>query len=64
MTDATDKQIDYILSLWNRLNPSHTARFLSQTDLPLSQRQKRGGMTKVEASAIIDELKAELASKN
>ncbi|CDP48189.1 hypothetical protein [Propionibacterium freudenreichii] len=64
MTDATDKQIDYIVSLWNKLNPAPAARFLSQTDIPLSQRQKRGGMTKVEASAIIDELKAELDSKN
>lgn len=56
---ATDKQIDYIISLWNRVNGGR-ASFLSQTDLPLTQRERNGGMTKAEASAIIDELKAQL----
>ena len=56
---ATDKQIDYILSLWNQINGGRAA-YLSQTDLPLTQREKRGGMTKAEASAIINQLKKQI----
>lgn len=56
--NATEKQISFIISLWNRANNGH-ATFLDQTDLPLTQRQKRGGMTKAEASAIITQLKKE-----
>lgn len=47
---ATQKQIDYILRLSG-------VRFLSQV-AGLSRRQKTGGLTKVEASQIIDELLA------
>lgn len=57
---ASQKQIDYILSLWNKVNGG-TASFLSQTDLPLTQRERRGGMTSVEASGYIDSLKAQAA---
>ncbi|MBH5296177.1 hypothetical protein [Corynebacterium ulcerans] len=60
---ATEKQIDYLLSLWNRINDKD-AQFLSQTDIPLSQRQRRGGLTKAKASVIIDELLAELEEKD
>lgn len=56
---ATDKQIDYIIHLWNQVNDSN-AKYLSQTDLPLTQREKRGGMTKATASSIISDLLAEL----
>jgi len=47
---ATEKQISYILVLAG-------VRFLSQVP-GLTRRQKCGGMTKAEASQIIDELKA------
>ena len=47
---ATDKQINYILTLAG-------VRFLSQID-SLNRRQKTGGMTKAEASQLIDELLA------
>lgn len=53
---ASQKQIDYILPLWNKVN-NGTASYLSQTDLPLTQRERRGGMTSVEASRYIDQLK-------
>jgi hypothetical protein len=46
---ATEKQISYILMLAG-------VRFLSQVP-GLTQRQRNGGMTKAEASQIIDELK-------
>lgn len=59
---ATEKQIDYILRPWNKVNGG-SARFLEQTTLPISWRQARGGLTKGEASAIIDELLAELKEK-
>ncbi|MGH3500284.1 MAG: hypothetical protein ACRDQA_05190 [Nocardioidaceae bacterium] len=56
---ATEKQQNYIISLYNQGHGT-THGYLSQCDqLPLSQRQKRGGMTKVEASAIIDQLKVD-----
>lgn len=57
--DATDKQIAYIIALWNRIH-NRSVTYLSQTDLPLTQRERRGGMTKAEASALISELKAQL----
>lgn len=59
---ATEKQIDYILYLWNKVNGG-SARFLEQTTLPISRRQARGGLTKGEASGIIDDLLAELKEK-
>ena len=52
--DATTKQIDFILSLAG-------ARFLTEvtekTGVYLSQRERRGGLTKARASQIIAELK-------
>jgi hypothetical protein len=62
VTTASEKQIDYILSLYNSIHGTRHG-YLSQTDLPLSQREKRGGMTKSEASALIDELRTQLAAK-
>lgn len=53
---ATAKQVEYIISLWNQVNGG-TASFLSQTDLPLTQRERRGGMTGPEASGYISQLK-------
>lgn len=47
---ATEKQISYILILAG-------ARFLSQVP-GLSQRERKGTLTKARASQIIDELKA------
>ena len=58
---ASQKQVDYIISLWNQVNGG-SASYLSQTDLPLTQREKRGGMFSSEASRYIDQLKRE-ASK-
>ena len=52
---ATDKQTSYIIDLWNQVNDGN-AKYLSQTDLPLTQREKKGGMTKVEASGYIRDL--------
>lgn len=53
---ASDKQIDYIISLYNEAHGT-THAYLSQcAQLPLTQRQKRGGMTKAEASAFINRL--------
>jgi len=58
---ASQKQIDFIISLWNQVNDG-SASYLSQTDLPLTQREKRGGMFSHEASRYIDQLKRELAN--
>ncbi|WP_159626746.1 hypothetical protein [Actinomyces sp. zg296] len=52
---ATDRQIDYIIDLWNQVNDGD-AKYLSHTDLPLTQREKKGGMTKTEASGYIRDL--------
>lgn len=53
--DATTKQTDFILSLAG-------ARFLSdvtqKTGVYLSQRERRGGLTKARASEVITELKS------
>lgn len=60
MTTATDKQIDYIVSLYNQLHGTDHS-WLSQCDhLPMSQRERTGGMTKSEASTHIDSLKSQL----
>ena len=56
---ATTKQVDYIISLWNQVNDG-TASYLSQTDRPLTQRERRGGMTGTEASRYIGQLKKQL----
>ncbi|ARD42448.1 hypothetical protein [Actinomyces gaoshouyii] len=53
--EATDKQVDYIIDLWNQVNGA-SAKYLSQTDLPLTQREKKGGMTRAEASGYIRDL--------
>jgi hypothetical protein len=58
---ASQKQIDYIINLWNQAN-GESASYLSQTDLPLTQREKRGGMFSSEASRYIDQLKRKLAN--
>lgn len=52
---ATEKQIDYILSL---AECKYLSQLYSLHGIPLTQREKSGGMTKAEASAIIDRLKA------
>lgn len=50
--NATEKQLAYILDLWNRLNGGR-ARFLTQTDI-----NNPFGLTKTQASALIGELAA------
>lgn len=57
---ATSKQQSYIVSLYNQARGTAHG-YLSQCDqLGLNQRQKKGGMTKAEASAMIDQLKSEV----
>ena len=55
---ATEKQISYLLMLASKIQGTRVGYLSQITCTPLNQRQKRGGMTKAEASAIIDELKA------
>lgn len=60
---ATQRQVDYIISLHNQVHGTN-ASYLSQCHaLPLAQRERKGGMTKAEASAHIDQLLAELKKK-
>jgi len=54
---ATEKQISYILTLASKIQGTRVGYLSQVTCVSLNQRQKRGGMTKSEASAIIDELK-------
>ena len=54
---ATEKQISYILTLASKIQGTRVGYLSQATCVSLNQRQKRGGMTKSEASAIIDELK-------
>lgn len=61
---ATEKQEQYIIDLYNRINGTRHGWLSQCKDLPLTQRMKKGGMTKAEASAIIRELQAELAAGN
>lgn len=57
MSGATDRQIDYLLSLASQVQ-GRTLGYLSQvTCISLTQRETRGGMTRAEASAHISELK-------
>ena len=57
MTAASEKQISYILTLASKIQGTRVGYLSQVTCVSLNQRQKRGGMTKSEASAIIDELK-------
>lgn len=57
--EATEKQIGFIISLYNRVHGTSHAYLYQCTALGLTQREKKGGMTKAEASAIIDQLKKE-----
>lgn len=61
---ATPKQIDHIIRLVNRITGQRFG-YISQCDghagLDLTQREKKGGMTKAEASAHIDALTARAA---
>ena len=54
---ATEKQISYTLALASKIQGTRVGYLSQVTCVSLNQRQKRGGMTKSEASAIIDELK-------
>ena len=54
---ATEKQISYILTLASKIQGTRVGYLSQVTCVSLNQHQKRGGMTKSEASAIIDELK-------
>lgn len=54
---ATEKQISYILTLASKIQGTRVGYLSQVTCVSLNQRQKRGGMAKSEASAIIDELK-------
>jgi len=53
---ATDKQISYLLQLAGKVQ-GDTIAYLSQVRcISLTQREKKGGMTKAEASAHIEAL--------
>ncbi|HET6699524.1 MAG TPA: hypothetical protein VFG88_10585 [Nocardioidaceae bacterium] len=57
---ATVKQESFIISLYNQVHGTAHG-YLSQCDqLALNNRQKKGGMTKAEASTMIDQLKSEV----
>ena len=56
--NATDKQIDYIIALASKAQGGRIGYLSQITAVHLNQRQKRGSITKAEASALIDELKA------
>ena len=58
MTTATDKQVSYILTLASKIQGTRVGYLSQITCIPLNQRQKKGGLTKSEASAMIEELKA------
>lgn len=60
MTTATEKQVDYLLALYNRVHGTSHGYLSQCRELSLTQREAKGGMTKAEASAHIDELKAAL----
>ena len=64
-TPATDRQLDYLLTLANRLNGGTSFRYLSQVRdvLGLSSFQLERGITKPQASALIDGLKRRLAEQ-
>ena len=61
-TPATDKQRDYILYLANRIKGTNHA-YLSQVRdvIGLSSHQLQRGLTKAQASRIIDDLKARVS---
>jgi len=60
--NATQKQIDYIISLYNQVNGT-SATYLSHcTGLKLTMRERGGGMAKAEASRIITALKRQLGA--
>ena len=65
MTPATDKQLDYLLTLANQVNGGTSFRYLSQVRgvLGLSSFQLERGITKPQASALIDDLKRRLADQ-
>jgi hypothetical protein len=56
MTNATKKQESYIIDLYNRKYGTDCGYLSQCRELPLTQREKRGGMTKAEASAYIRQL--------
>lgn len=58
---ATDSQLDYMLTLANKVNGT-SYRYLSQVRdvLGLSSFQLQRGITKPQASALIDQLKKQL----
>lgn len=60
-TQATDKQIDYLLSLASKVS-GQQYRYLSQARrvLGVSSSQLNRGLTKTEASALIDQMKSRL----
>ncbi len=60
MTDsnATAKQMSYIASLLQRKHGRDTINAGIRAEYGLSQREAKGGMTKAEASELIDQLKS------
>lgn len=61
---ATDKQIDFMVSLGNRVSGT-SFRFPSQVPClrsRLTMKERSGSISKVRASAIIDQLLAELGN--
>jgi hypothetical protein len=58
-TNATPKQMSYIASLLQRKHGRDTINAAIRGEYGLSQREAKGGMTKAEASALIERLKEE-----
>lgn len=54
---ATPKQLSYIATLLKRKHGRDTINAGISAQYGLSQREAKGGMTKAEASALIDQLK-------
>lgn len=61
--EATDKQLNYIIRLYNQVHDTSHAYLSQCKKLGLTQREARGGMTKAEASGHIDDLTAQLAAR-
>jgi len=57
MPDATPKQVSYIATLLKQKHGRDTINAAIRGEYGLSQREAKGGMTKAEASALIDQLK-------
>lgn len=55
-TKATEKQMSYIVSLYNRVHGERNGYLSQCKKLGIGSAQMKRGLTKAEASAIIDDL--------